>query len=454
MTRPSAAEEAVKVLEALPPGKELAWAYGSLAGSMWGSGEAVMRLLGKVADIGEQFHYPDVVCWVLNATGLTLVEAGQDAIGQIEESLRIALHAGLPEPAGRAYSSLIEACAKRHWFAGSERYYAEGLAYCEGRELGVFSMCINGWRARALLLLGRWDEAVRICARSLGSPGISPLNQVNPLCVLGTIRGRRGEDGAWELLDRALGSAEATGEPAWIAPVRAVRAELSWLEGRPDLAVAEAQAGYDVAPGRADPWTFGSLAIWLPRLGAPPDPLPGLPEPYALEIAGDHRGAVAAWEQIGRPYDAALLLWLGCTMRRDYQAEGGAGHAGEPRRDGGRHGGPAADAGAGHAGDPAWATPRHPGRSRRADRPRAAGPGPGRGRLGRPGDLAAAVHLRADRAPSRLRGAVQDRCLVPDRCGPRGRPAGHRTLTPPRRRAAVRRRTAWGAGPQTRQSPA
>ena len=52
-----AAEEAVAVLEALPPGKELAWAYGSLAGSMSrGSGEAVMRLLGKVADIGEQFH--------------------------------------------------------------------------------------------------------------------------------------------------------------------------------------------------------------------------------------------------------------------------------------------------------------------------------------------------------------------------------------------------------------
>ena len=308
-----AAEEAVAVLEALPPGKELAWAYGRLAVIWLSQGrrdEAVFALLGKAQDLGELLHQADVVSYTLNAAGLARTENGQDGRPTIERALRVALDAGLSEAAGRAYSSLMQSCTTLQRHADGERWYAEGLAYCEGRELGVFSMCINGWRARALLLLGRWDEAVRICAQMLGSPGISPLNQVNPLCVLGTIRGRRGEDGAWELLDRALGSAEATGEPAWIAPVRAVRAELSWLEGRPDLAVAEAQAGYDVAPGRADPWTFGSLAIWLPRLGAPPDPLPDLPEPYVLEVAGDHRGAAAAWERIGRPYDAAIA-WLG-----------------------------------------------------------------------------------------------------------------------------------------------
>jgi DNA-binding CsgD family transcriptional regulator/tetratricopeptide (TPR) repeat protein len=308
-----AAEEAVAVLEALPPGKELAWAYGRLASSLMSkpaSGEDVLRLVSKTRDIGERFQYLDVVCEALNRTGIALIDAGQDGIGQIEEMLRIALGAGLPEETGSAYSSLAEACAKLHRFADSERYYADGLAFCEGGELSVFSKCINGWRARTLLMLGRWDEAARICAKSLGSPGISPVNQLNSLCVLGTIRGRRGEDGAWELLDLALGFAEGTGEPPWIGLARAARAELRWLEGEPDLAVAEARAGYDLAPGCVDPWTLGSLAIWLPRLGAPPDPLPDLPEPYALEIAGDHRGAVAAWERIGRPYDAALA-WLG-----------------------------------------------------------------------------------------------------------------------------------------------
>ena len=301
-------EEAVAVLEALPPGKELGWAYANLANSGMALGtshEDMQRLLGKAGDIGQQFGYPDVVCYALNGAGLCLVDASQDGMPEIEESLQLALATDLPESAGRAYSSLVEAATRLHRFPEADRYYAEGLAYCEGSELGVFSMCINGWRARELLFLGRWDEAAEICTQKLASPGISPVNQLNHLCVLGTIRGRRGEDGAWELLDRALEYAEGTGEPPWIAPARAARAELRWLEGKPDLAAAEATAGYDRAAGRLDPWLLGSLASWLARLGVRAD-LPGLPEPDALEAAGDHLGAAAAWERIGRPYDAAL----------------------------------------------------------------------------------------------------------------------------------------------------
>src|SRR5437588_355430 len=83
----------------------------------------------------------------------------------------------------------------------------------------------DGWRARTLMLLGRWDEAAEICARSLGRQGISPVNRLNPLCVLGTIRARRSEDAAWELLDEALALAERAEELPWIALARAGRAE-------------------------------------------------------------------------------------------------------------------------------------------------------------------------------------------------------------------------------------
>jgi DNA-binding CsgD family transcriptional regulator len=201
----------------------------------------------------------------------------------------------------------MEAATKLHRFADADRYYAEGLAYCERGELGVFTMCINGWRSRELLFLGRWNEAIAVCTQMLGSPGISPVNQLNPLITQGTIRGRRGEDGAWEVLDGALEYAEGVGEPSWIAPMRAARAELRWLEGKPDLAAAEATTGYDRTADRVDPWAGGALASWLLRLGARSG-LPDLPEPYALEAAGDHRGAAAAWQRIGRPYDAALAL--------------------------------------------------------------------------------------------------------------------------------------------------
>src|SRR5262249_34150132 len=119
------AEEAVAVLEALPPGKELGWAYTNLANSGMALGtshEDMQRLLGKARDIGEQFGYPDVVCYALNGAGLCLVDADQDGMPEIEESLRLALATDLPESAGRAYSSLVEAATRLHRFPEADRY--------------------------------------------------------------------------------------------------------------------------------------------------------------------------------------------------------------------------------------------------------------------------------------------------------------------------------------------
>jgi DNA-binding CsgD family transcriptional regulator len=107
-------------------------------------------------------------------------------------------------------------------------------------------------------------------------------------------------------LDEALELAEGNREPLWITGVRAARAELRWISGRSDLAAAEAREGYEHGLGRTDPWQFGSVVIWLSRLGQPVGEVPDLPEPYALELAGDCLGAAEAWERLGRPYDAAL----------------------------------------------------------------------------------------------------------------------------------------------------
>jgi DNA-binding CsgD family transcriptional regulator len=228
-------------------------------------------------------------------------------MGSIERALRIALDADLHEEAGLAYSARHEVVTRLDRFEDEERYYAEGMAYCEGRELGVFSTCLAGWRAYALMLVGRWDAAADICAQMLGSQRISPVNRLNPLRVLGTIRGRRGEPGAWELLDEALALAEGVAEARWIAPVRAARAELRWLSGQHALAAREARSGYDGAVRRVDPWTLGAPAIWLSRLQARDGVLTHLPKPFAREMAGDWQGAAAIWDRLGRPYDAALV---------------------------------------------------------------------------------------------------------------------------------------------------
>jgi DNA-binding CsgD family transcriptional regulator/tetratricopeptide (TPR) repeat protein len=303
-----AAEEAVAVLETLPPGQELAWAYANLSSFHMdvGRSDDAIEVGEKARDLGDGLGQADIVSQALNTIGCALTHLGRDGMGSIERALAIALDADLQEAAGRAYCNLQSLGSGLSRFGDAERYYAQGMAYCEERELGVFATCLTGGRAYTLLLKGQWDEAAGLCAQMLDGHRISPVNRLNPLRVLGSILGRRGGAGAWELLDEGLALAEGTGEAQRIVPVRAARAELRWLSGEPDLAVQEARSGYDRALGHVDPWLLGSVAIWLPRLAEPADLPSGLPEPFALEIAEDWRGAAAAWERLGRPYDAAM----------------------------------------------------------------------------------------------------------------------------------------------------
>jgi len=303
-----ASEEAVRVLEPLPPGPELAWAYAGHATDflVMGRTDDGLAMIGKARDLGERLHRPDIVSYTLNAIGCGLAETGRDGSTALGQALRVALDADLPDAAGRVYTSLQEGATRQHRFAEAERCYTEGMAYCEGREIGVYSLCLMGGQAVALLLQGRWDEAVDLSLQLLSRPNISPANRLNPVRVLGSIRGRRGEPGAWELLDELLALAEGTGEPQWLVPARLARAELRWLSGQADLALEEARQAYDLAAGYVDPWVFGSAAVWMARLQAPASLRRGLEEPFALEIAGDWRAAAETWDRLGRPYDAAL----------------------------------------------------------------------------------------------------------------------------------------------------
>jgi DNA-binding CsgD family transcriptional regulator/tetratricopeptide (TPR) repeat protein len=305
-----AADEAVRIMQSGPVGSELGFAYASLGGRRWlrGSSGDAAGLMQQAIDIGAQLDLPELVGYALNGMGLCKVKAGDaGGVTELERSLRTGLDAELPDTVGRVYGSLEEAHITLQQFAEAERYFTAGVAFCDQRELRVYSWCLMGWRTVALLLLGRWPEAADMCADLLSRRGISPVNLLNPLYVLGAIKGRRDERGAWDLLDEAAKLGEGTTEPQWIVPVRAVRAELRWLSGQRDLALQEAQAGYQSGLGRTDPWTLGSVAIWLARLEGADGVTANLPEPYTLEAAGRGEEAAQAFDEIGRPYDAALV---------------------------------------------------------------------------------------------------------------------------------------------------
>jgi DNA-binding CsgD family transcriptional regulator/tetratricopeptide (TPR) repeat protein len=304
-----AGEDAVRALDSVPESAERTRAQVNLGACTLTRGRIAegLELLEQARASAERLGRFDLLSYALNAIGLGRIVGGRDGVSTIEDALRIALDADLQELAGRAYSSLVEAAVTEQLFDLADRHYALGMAYCDERELGVFGLCMDGWQALALLRTCRWDEAAQIGHRMLGSRGISPVNQINPLVVLGTIAARRGEQDAWALLDRAADLADGNGEPQWIVLARTARAEARWLEGDLELTAQEIVPTHERAAGSVDPWMSGTLDVWLARLGRPVPAASGnRPEPVALEITGDLEGAATAWQRLGRPYDAAL----------------------------------------------------------------------------------------------------------------------------------------------------
>jgi DNA-binding CsgD family transcriptional regulator len=131
--------------------------------------------------------------------------------------------------------------------------------------------------------------------------------RITPLVVLGRLRARLGEQTPWQLLDEALDLARHAAELQRLGPTVAARAEARFLEG--DLAdvAAETDETLALARDRADPWVLGELWSWRRRAGVQDHiDLSAAAAPFALELAGDWRGAAQLWDEIGCPYEAAF----------------------------------------------------------------------------------------------------------------------------------------------------
>ena len=305
----AAAEAAVTVLESLGPTVELARAYARLAFARMVNSEyqAAIDLAVQAQAIAEPLGALDVLSDTLNSQGCSIAHIGGDGTGYLRRALDLALSAGLGEQAARAFNNLHSRYADHRRFAEAEPYFTDGVAYCDEHDLGSDTLVLQGERVAALERTGRWDEAVMLSTALLGNADLPPLGRLSPLQVLSVIRARRGEPDAWEYLAEAAATADASGEPQWIIPVRLARAEARWLQGESRRAAAEAELAYDVAAG-SDAWDSGEIGAWLWRIGSPRPSRGELAEPYRLVVAGEWEEASRLWTDLGCPYEAALAL--------------------------------------------------------------------------------------------------------------------------------------------------
>jgi DNA-binding CsgD family transcriptional regulator/tetratricopeptide (TPR) repeat protein len=289
------AREAVSLLEALPPGRELAQGYYALAASC--------DRASRGAEGAE---------WA--SRGLELAErVGDESIAisslmilRVREALERARRAGFSWQVSEALTILSGSALSACRYADAERHIAEGLDFTEARGLELSQLYLLAFRARLELDQGRWTEAADTAETVLRIHRTSTSPRIWALCVLALVRARRGDPGWSGLLDEAAALAEPTGELGRLGPVAATRAEAAWLAGDRDGVAEATDAMFALARELGEPAFLGQLGSWRKRVGLDAQIDVSPPEPYRLEAEGAWSEAAKAWAELGCPYEAAI----------------------------------------------------------------------------------------------------------------------------------------------------
>ena len=304
--------EAVELAEPLGPSRELARAYAGFAqlGMVFQDLKRTIDWGGRAIELAERLNETEALVHALTSVGSMLLNANRnEGREHLERALQLAQQAGLDHAAGRAFNNLAGAGVWSRNYEVAERYVAQGLTFAQDHGLDLF---VDSLRASQMILdldCGRWQQAADTATQQLANPGCTVLARAEALVIIGRVRGRYGDPQAGEALEQALVLADLTGEPQYIYPVAAARAELAWLDGDPEGVGEATNDALALALERADAWSAGELACWRWRAGLR-DELPEehVAEPYRLSIAGEWRSAAERWRELGCPYEAALAL--------------------------------------------------------------------------------------------------------------------------------------------------
>ncbi len=306
------ANQAIDILDKLPPGPPLAMAYSNksqLHMLAWEEDQALFWG-NKAIALAEQLDAAEILVHALTNVGSMELQSKTYAIGKlkIEQALRIGREQGMHDHVSRCYANLASTGVQLRVYTEAQHWLEEGLAYTSARDVDFYNVYLRGWQAQFYFETGRWPEVEKLALEAIR---LSQGNTVSPIPAynaLGHLKVRQGDPEAGKLLDQAQVLAMQTGELQRIGPLAAARAEAAWWQGDLEQVAAEAAEAYQLALRRKDPWILGQLADWMWRAGEQNIPLDRLAMPYACMIRGEWSAAALAWEQLGCPYEQATAL--------------------------------------------------------------------------------------------------------------------------------------------------
>ena len=300
----SAAMAALEVLEALPPGPELAMAYSNLAQlRMLGDDlDETLRWGNRAIALAEQLEETETLVHALANVGTMRLIAGDDrGKEELHRSLRLAIERRFLDHAGRALTLLAWGTLRDMRLDEADRRLATALAYTVEHDLDNYRWFLLATQAAIRVHRGEWDVAEAGVREVLEQPVQSPVRRVVALVALGRVSARRGDPAANAPLDEALMLAERSNQQLRLEPVLVVRSEAALLDNDSTRARAELEVVRELVFARGNRWQRGEMAWLLWQAGERDIPTNDLAEPYALQIAGDFAGAAAAWHDARLP---------------------------------------------------------------------------------------------------------------------------------------------------------
>src|SRR5215471_3934100 len=282
--------EAVKVLEKLPPGPELAMAYSNRAQLHMLADESDEAVLwgSRAIELARSLGAIEILVHALNNVGNAEYHGGNDeGRVKLEESLRLALANNFQEHAARAFTNLAAIALRLRNYKLAMRYLDSCIAYTTEHDLLAAKLYMMAWRARAHFEQGEWDKVADDADSILRVDRVSAITKISALAVLGHLRVRRGDPHAERVLNEARELAMQTRELQRIAPVASARVEAAWLKGDVEQVISEARFVLEMAKTHDDPWLHGEFASWIWRAGGYIEISEKIPTPYALQMSSN-----------------------------------------------------------------------------------------------------------------------------------------------------------------------
>lgn len=245
--------EAIKLLEPLPHGRELARAYSCLSEAtlLCSESDETIKWGTLALALAERVGDAEALTLALNTLGTTGLNRGHpEGRKQLQRSIEVAKQADLPAEVGRAYLNLMFAVGTAHDYVAKDRYSDAAVEYCRAYGLEAWLQYAICGQAEAHLVQGRWADAAESAVVVVNAPPSAVVGpRISALCQLALVRARRSDPEYWPLIDEALELARTANELMYWATVALARAEAAWLEGRSEAIGVETE----IALGRLAP---------------------------------------------------------------------------------------------------------------------------------------------------------------------------------------------------------